>query len=44
MDHVIGYDLARGLHIIAVIAWIGSVGGYKAGDSHGGLTHFQATM
>ncbi|WP_239590891.1 CopD family protein [Vitreimonas flagellata] len=22
MDHVIGYDLARGLHIIAVIAWI----------------------
>jgi protoporphyrinogen IX oxidase len=22
MDHAIGYDLARGLHIIAVIAWI----------------------
>lgn len=22
MEHVIGYDLARGLHIIAVIAWI----------------------
>lgn len=22
MDHVIGYDLARGLHIIAVIAWV----------------------
>jgi putative membrane protein len=22
IDHVIGYDLARGLHIIAVIAWI----------------------
>ena len=22
MDHVISYDLARGLHIIAVIAWI----------------------
>jgi protoporphyrinogen IX oxidase len=22
MDHYIGYDLARGLHIIAVIAWI----------------------
>lgn len=22
MDHFIGYDLARGLHIIAVIAWI----------------------
>jgi protoporphyrinogen IX oxidase len=22
MDHVIGYNLARGLHIIAVIAWI----------------------
>jgi putative membrane protein len=22
MQHVIGYDLARGLHIIAVIAWI----------------------
>jgi len=22
MDHIIGYDLARGLHIIAVIAWI----------------------
>lgn len=22
MDHLIGYDLARGLHIIAVIAWI----------------------
>jgi protoporphyrinogen IX oxidase len=22
MDHVIGYDLARGLHIIAVMAWI----------------------
>ncbi len=22
MDHVIGYDLARGIHIIAVIAWI----------------------
>ncbi len=21
-DHIIGYDLARGLHIIAVIAWI----------------------
>jgi protoporphyrinogen IX oxidase len=22
MEHIIGYDLARGLHIIAVIAWI----------------------
>lgn len=22
MEHVIGYDLARGLHIIAVIAWV----------------------
>jgi putative membrane protein len=22
MDHLIGYDLARGLHIIAVIAWV----------------------
>lgn len=22
MDHLIGYDLARGLHIISVIAWI----------------------
>ena len=22
MQHVIGYDLARGLHIIAVIAWV----------------------
>lgn len=22
IDHVIGYDLARGLHIIAVIAWV----------------------
>ena len=22
MEHLIGYDLARGLHIIAVIAWI----------------------
>lgn len=22
MDHAISYDLARGLHIIAVIAWI----------------------
>lgn len=22
MDHVIGYDLARGLHIIVVIAWV----------------------
>jgi putative membrane protein len=22
MDHVIGYDLARGMHIIAVIAWV----------------------
>ena len=25
MDHVISYDLARGLHIIAVIAWIAIV-------------------
>ncbi len=22
MEHVVGYDLARGLHIIAVIAWV----------------------
>jgi len=22
MEHVIGYDLARGLHIIAIIAWV----------------------
>jgi protoporphyrinogen IX oxidase len=25
MEHLIGYDLARGLHIIAVIAWIASL-------------------
>jgi putative membrane protein len=42
MEHMIGYDLARGLHIIAVIAWIAGLlmlprfYAYIAGSQPGG--------
>ncbi|HWA01343.1 MAG TPA: CopD family protein [Caulobacterales bacterium] len=42
MEHVIGYDLARGLHIIAVIAWVAGMlmlprfYAYQTGSQPGG--------